>query len=128
MTKNDWYTVRDLIKKLFLISNQLIDYIAVYEILDLSMCGRSNKSISNAIDTDEDYVVEVLNEFLDFPGFEEDLDFYPITLYIKSKGSFNMFETLCCTVDYYGDIELLYESCKKLVDIKKEVDRFYAKQ
>lgn len=124
----DWYFIRSFIKRKFNIDETIVDYIAVIDILELCVAGKSNTSICRILDLDKEYLDEVLTDYLSFKGLETDLDFYPIIVYEKARGSQNTFETLCYTLDYFENLDELYNACMSYLEVKKEVDKFYAKQ
>jgi hypothetical protein len=90
---------------------QLLDYIAVYDIIRLVVSGTSNRDISEILNETEDYIESVVLEFLEFSGYKENLDFSPILQYQRliNKGKQYPF----------------FPQCEKFLEIKRRVDLYY---
>jgi hypothetical protein len=129
MINNDWPTFRKLFARFFDVPESVVDSIAVYEIVELCLFGKSNTEISSKLDIPIECVEKILVERIDFIGFIEDLDFSPVVVYEKYKD----FDAFCGVLYYYGFMldsvtEKLFVGCKELQKMKKEIDKFYAKQ
>jgi|WetSurMetagenome_2_1015567.scaffolds.fasta_scaffold271736_2 hypothetical protein len=92
---------------------QLLDYIAVYDIIRLVVSGTSNRDIADILYESEDYVESVTLEFLDFSGYKENLDFSPILQYQRLINR--------------GKQYPFFSQCERFLDIKRKVDDYYAR-
>lgn len=73
----DWDITASILEDKLGIPRQVLDYIAVKDILLLCSSGSSNATISQFLNTDLNYVVEVIEEVFLFQGWSEDLDINP---------------------------------------------------
>lgn len=121
---NEWKLLQAFYKNHFGISPDLLDKIAVEPLLEDCASGRSNQFIANKYDTDLEYVSEVLDEFLDFEGWENDLDVNPLMIYGSLDADFSYYKsvikTVSCLVNQ-SDILLSYGICRKYTKIRKEI-------
>lgn len=124
-----WTMFRKFYARKFGISEKMVDLIASYEILKLSVSGYSNKRISNRLLVSATDVQDSLLEFLDFFGWDFDLDFSPISLYNKSKGVFMAYDQeismLTGRLSDYEAVRKSFEICEKFSKLKEKVDMFY---
>lgn len=74
--------------------------------------GFSNKNVASMVGLDEKYIQGACETFLEFSGWEEDLDYSPWYKY-KSK---------LLTKEENSDIIRI---CEKYEDYRKELDEFY---
>jgi len=102
----------------------VVDYIAVRDILFSCISGISNESIANFFHMDEEYVQEVLIEFLHFDGLEEDLTIRPYLFYKKSV---NHVDFALQIHDIVPDADLIVElfyACEVFDKIKEEIIKY----
>lgn len=126
MIDEHWDQFTTILSKLFKVDKHIIDLIAVQEVLILIASGYSNKSVSRRLEMEEDYVSEVCQEFLKFPGYEEDLDINPYFAFRRSV-SFDdfVFEIKLLTKVLDKDCIVWYNVSEEYDKIRKEVDSFY---
>lgn len=131
LVDKDWGKILDYIESTIHVPRQIIELIAVKDILALCASGVSNIKISTFLETDEEYVSSVLSEFLGFNGWKEDLDFNPYSIYtnLVSNGYLGIdnFEREIKTISpfYSSDRstnEVMYNVCKDLYEIEREVE------
>jgi hypothetical protein len=92
---------------------QLLDYIAVYDIIRLVVGGSSNREIADVLCETEDYIETVAYEFLGFNGYKDSLDFSPIKQYqrLVNKGKQYPF----------------FPQCEKFLEIRRKVENYYGR-
>lgn len=127
MANAEWAKFKLLFSDLFKVDSRMADLIAVQEILLFCVSGRSVRSISLYLNVSEEYVREVLYEFLKFQGFEYDLDLSPISVFKRHK-DFDSFvieiQTLSpVTID--KEFIIWYNICNKYDSIREEIAKFY---
>lgn len=118
----NWEVIQKIYKELFGVEPEVINFIAVKDILRLCCYGMSSKRISSELFVGEEYVTDVLIEYFDFGGWEETLEINPLSLY-NSTIEFSDF------VKYIEDfaedsinknlIHAAYEMCKKYEKLKE---------
>lgn len=128
MTLNsNWDYIRKTLASFLFCKEELIDLIAVYPVLELSLFGKSNQYISDTLDLSINDVSTILQEFLGISGSFQNLDFSPIIISEK----YNDCDEFMQEMEYMGlyvQTDALYYACKRLKEYKKEIDQFYAKQ
>lgn len=92
---------------------RILELVAIYDILELAVAGYCNKSVAMRLGMQEDYVSEVIQDYLDFPGFYEDQDINLITADLES-------------LPLDKDKDLCYNVYNKFTVIRKELDEYYA--
>ncbi len=106
----------------------ILDYIAVQEILRLHATGLSYKRIAIIVESDEDYILDTIISFLDASPFKDDLDFNPLFIY-ESSSNYDEFRSKCkispVTSEY--DISNSWDSCRVYLRLAKTVEEYYAK-
>lgn len=113
--KNEWELLRNSLSALSGVKPQLLDYIAVYDILKLCAEGKCNTIISNELNEDIPYIQSVLEEFFQFSGFHKDLDFNSRLWYNRYKyNSYAYLQTARC-----WDLTSSPEDLRKSFDINK---------
>jgi hypothetical protein len=128
MENRKWNLFTEYVNKEFGVSCELLNYIAVEEILLCCATGLSNKTISNICNCKEKYIIEVLNEFFNFDGWEEDLDVNILHLYESSGKLIDSYEILIKMISsvYESiDIKKSYDICKKYEEIIKRINKYY---
>ncbi len=126
MTKT-WEMIQTMYKKLHGIPPRVVDYMAVEPIVKLCADGRSNSFISRKLNLDISYVSFTLKEFLRFPGWEEDLDISPLSVYNLSYRDFIVYKTnmrsLSSTIDK-NTINKSFNICRSYHTIRKEIEEY----
>jgi hypothetical protein len=125
---SSWQTVIDFYKIAFGIPEKVVNFLAVYEILESCCTGMSNDTIAKYLSEDSDYVKGVLIEFLNFRGWDKDLDISPLFVYNKVSG---MKELYWASVMAIPDliprsyVEKSYSICNKFLKIERMINKYY---
>ena len=108
-------------------SSDIIEYIAVFEILRRSVCGQSNSDISRILKLPPYYVFSTLQEFLKFGGWDQELFISPMAYYVRSNGNEQNFIQEISQLGFPSKdyVKTMFQICKKFEQIKKDVDKFY---
>ena len=128
MSSKRWKLFTEYVSNEFGISEELLNYIAVEEILSCCVTGLSNKTISNICNCDVRYVKEVLNDFFEFDGWKEDLDINTYYLYESSGKMIDSYKMLIKTLSSASDdinIDKSFYICKRYEEILKKVNEYY---
>lgn len=127
MENKGWIKFRKFYSELYHIKNSLVDMIAVYEILLFCASGRSNKTIARFLDMEEDYVSDVLEEFISFRGFEYDLDLNPSSIFDRVENFEEFVNEVKLVSPLSVDTELIlwYSVCTRFNSIRERIDKFY---
>lgn len=128
MGEQRWLKIKDILKGLLGVPEQVLDYVAVEEILKLCASGLSNETISRQLNMDEFYVEDVLDEFFEFDGWEVDLDVNPWFIYKKDVRNQSAFEYRVNTLtDLMDDLKMkeAYHVCSMYQRIREEIDKYY---
>lgn len=88
----DWDYLKTLLEDKLGIPGNVLDYIAVKDILQLCASGSSNQNISRFTNVDLDYVTSTIREFLLFDGWIDDCDLNPYMTYQSCQGVYSDFE------------------------------------
>jgi hypothetical protein len=128
--QTNWEIFRKYYSELFGVSLELVDILAVYDVLRMCACGYANYRISKKTKLDIFYIEETLLTYYDFYGWNFDLDFSPIALYNRSNDNINRFEEeirmTSNRVDE-GFIKRMFEISQRFTKIKGEVEEFYGR-
>jgi len=84
-----WETIKEFYMEKFGTEENLVELMSNYDILLACVSGVSNAKICYHLDISEETLVNVLNEYLSFNGWETDLDVNPYMLYKKSGKSYS---------------------------------------
>lgn len=109
---------------------QVLDFIAVHEILELFCKGYSNKEISYRTDCDETYITDTLIEFLFTTGFSRDTGFDAREMYRRYKYNQYSYIVVCRQLDttMSEDVyKLLFKANTTLDIIESEITNFYGR-
>lgn len=123
--QNIWEEIKKIINKNTGISMEIVELLSVDEILKQCVFGLSVSHIANYIDQNEKYVREVLLAFLDFEGWNEDLDFSPIACYNRS----NTREEFSEDVKSFSHVTntcgfiFMYDLCRKYKEIEERIKK-----
>lgn len=119
-----WEKVKDLINERTGLSFEILDLLAVNEILLQCVQGLSVTHIARYIEQDEQYVRDVLMEFLDFGGWEVDLDFSPIVVYNRcvDKKEFINDVDIFSPFTYSDDVSMSYDLCEKYKILERKLE------
>jgi hypothetical protein len=132
MESKEWKLVRLFNEKYLRIPPVLSDYIAVKDILRLSVSGLSNMTIMRQLDEGKEYVEQVLHHFLEFEGFDKDLDFNPYIFYSRNNKNFTLFKDEISRIsgvsdDFYFLLNL-FRICIIFDEIDKKIMDYYKKE
>jgi hypothetical protein len=124
-------TLWDYIKSIYMnkhgIPEVVVDMIAVEPILRHCVTGYSISKIVRYTLMQRKYVKTVLNEYFEFDGWTDDLDFSPIAFYNRSHGSIVRFEEEIKMVSSIENdmMAFLFFICKRYKDIVEEIDKHH---
>lgn len=119
-----WEVIQSLYQKYFNIPPRIVDLMAMEPILEECANGICTLTISRKFDLPVEYVEEVLEECLNFPGWKEDLDISPLSVYNGLGGDYNFYKSTIKTVSNIttkAQIQLSYSVCRKFNKIRKEL-------
>ena len=128
MENKRWKSFIEYINSTLGIPITILNYITVSDILLGCVTGLSNSTISKKYNCSDEYIVGVLNEFLDFKGWTNDLDINIYFMYNNADKNLNAFRLLVTTITPLindKEINISYNICKKYDIIIKEVNKFY---
>lgn len=117
-----WDVIKAFYNYKFNIPPEYIEYIACEPILSKCVEGFSNVSIAKRFNLPVDYIKEIIIEFLDFLGWDFDLDFSPIAVYKNSNENYDLFYQnvlMTSSVSSNENIYLLFNICKKFSILSK---------
>jgi hypothetical protein len=128
-------TVWDLVKKYyqdtFNVPPRYLDLAACIDILRLCVEGYGNLTISRRLKLPVDYIEDVLYDFLNFYGWDADLDISPIAIYNLSANDFEYYRQrfLMLSPFYYNDrlIKKSFKVCQRYKELLKELEDLYDK-
>jgi hypothetical protein len=123
-----WDLIKYYYQKTFNIPPRYIELVSVMPILEKSIEGFGNRTISRAFNVPVDYVEDVLIDFLCFIGWDEDLDLSPIGVYNTCLGNYTCFYEKILSSSMLIEIEkipFLFKLCKRFVELKKELEALY---
>jgi hypothetical protein len=123
MINSLWSHIKKFHSKRTGIPEEIVEYIAVFEILRLCVTGISNTTISEMLELEEYYVKENLIEYLDYPGFSANLSFSPYRFYKVARGNFELFMLHVMGTHQMtpGTALLLHTICDKVSEIESEI-------
>lgn len=137
MTKvnESWGKILELIESRIEVPKNIIELVAVKDILTLCASGVANHKIASVLQHDTFYVKSVLKEFIDFDGWPYDLDINPYTIYSNlmnreysyEKDMFKDFKQEINLISPYMNDEILilnaFTISKKLWSIEQEIEK-----
>lgn len=122
-----WDYIQFLYKKYHNIPPRIVDMMSTINIFELCASGLSNKTISNKLELPEEYIESVLNEFINFPGWKQDLDISPIMVYNSYNGSYAYFRDtipIVSSVTTRSEINKAYKACRQYDIMRKEIQKY----
>ena len=128
MDRTVWDYIKEFYKVNHNIPEEILDYIAIYDIAYSSCSGISNEDIAELYKFTHDYVKGILIEFLDFNGWNFTLDMSPILVYNRVNGNRELFDAyMMAVVSLIGrqNIGKAYSICQRLMEIREEIDKAY---
>ncbi len=122
-----WELIKRIYQEKLNIPSDVIEYVAIMDILKLCACGYCNKHISRVTRHDMQYIESVLMEVFGFRGFQSDMDFSPIAIYTKCNKKLVFYTELSVISDKNIKlVEFLYALCSKYTQIKSYVDKYWS--
>ena len=123
-----WDYIKDIYSRKFNIPPLITDFIAVERIVYKSASGYSNRRISFAINESMEYIRQVLEDFIGFSGWDNDLDFNPLALYNRNKDNYDEYMRevsmiSSITSDFYTS--LTYKVCERYTKMKERIKEYY---
>ena len=122
-----WTKIRGLLSESSNTPELVIDYMAVTNILQMSVRGLANFKIASFNGMDEEMVKHTLFKFLGFGGWEFDLDLDPWRMFVVTNGNFELYELQILSLTNLLDcdiIQLSYKLCKKYKQIREEIKQY----
>jgi len=124
-------TLWDYIKSIYMndynIPEPVVDMIAVEPILRHCVTGYSVSKIVRYTLMQRKYVKTVINEYFEFDGWTDDLDFSPIAFYNRSQGNVVRFEEEIKMISSIKNdmIAFLFFICKQYREIVEEIEKYH---
>lgn len=129
MNNEVWDYVAKLYERNFGVSRKTLDLVAVDPILKMCVEGYSNRRIANSLfRSDVKYVEKSLVEFMDFYGWDYDMDISPWAVYNRSNDDYNNFyQEMITSSPYVSDsnIKISFYLCRRYKTIRKEIKERY---
>ena len=114
-------------KKAWNIPEKVTRVLFDYAILVACEHGKGIKTIARELETTEDDIKQVLDTYLGFPGWEDDLDLDPAVLYerfpYKKYMYYSEFRRIS-PATAKGIIWTSYEVCEKIIKLRKVLDTY----
>ena len=124
----DWDYLRTLLEEKLNIPGEILDYIAVKDILQLCASGSSNANIARFTNVEIEYVEQTLKEFFHFEGWRDDCDLNPFVLYKTCDGIWEDFEKeVTILYPYYTELEKtkLYLIASTYSKIEQDTEKYW---
>lgn len=124
----NWTPIRNYLSSCVGVKPQLLDYIAVYDILKLCCEGKSNSRIANELDEPQFFIQQIIEEFFQFGGFKNDLDFNVRVWYSKHKYNKYLYMQTARSLDLTSTTEDLRKSfdINKIFEIiERKINEYY---
>lgn len=121
-----WDSIKKIYKVNFNISENIIEYYSVLDVLKKCVSGYSNLRISFGLKDNIKYIRELLYEFIGFSGWDYDLDFSPIAVYNRCDNNYERYRQdviMVSSVTSDSIIELSFLLCKKYKEIERIIDK-----
>jgi hypothetical protein len=125
---NVWELIQKLYQKKHGIPPEVLDLIAVKPILMKCASGYSVARIAAATGNPVKYVIEVLNDYFNFPGWDDDLDFNPLAIYNRCNGDFFRYDLevqMASPIAKGSVIGMTFALCRGYCEYKKEIEKYY---
>ena len=123
-----WKIFKSKFKELYKdVNPEILDYIAVEDILLNHLCGISLDRILETYQLSEEYVTMVLKEFIGLSPRKFGLDFNPYNVYKNVAIGQDKFIEIIESKEIEEDSKALYSACIVFEDISKSIDDFYLK-
>jgi hypothetical protein len=123
---NSYETIRKIYVDKLGIPENVVDLIAVQDVLKFCAIGISNEEISSLLQIDEDAVEDILKAYYSFNGWIEDLDLNVYSVYLRNTSFQGYSEDVKLVSGTISDkaIKDSYEICYKYNEIRKEIERY----
>ena len=124
-----WEFTKDFYEKELGVPKEVVEYLAVIDVISLVASGHSNHTISNTLEKmNELYIESICRKFLGFEGWKQDLD---VNTYFVYKNTGRNFDAFYAQVDnltpLFTDaiITKAFEICGRFEYMKKEIKKHY---
>lgn len=91
MNRTYWDFLRDTYAEATGLPTYVVEYLSVLPIIQYAVMGLSTKWIAKRMKVPYDYVESVLIEFLEFTGWDINLEFSPIAIFYQCEKDRDMF-------------------------------------
>lgn len=119
-----WEDFKSYFEDRFKISGQVLDNIAVYDVLLMFLSGLSNTDIADSVELDIQTISDILMDYFGFAGWDElqEVSYWFLFNFTETKEDFLMFLK---NYNIKYDPEKLYYMCILLKKIEVELDKWY---
>ena len=114
----DWQETKHALAELSGVSEEIVEYISVIDLLTMHVTGLSNKDIADNLGIDEEAVRDTLLEYFDTEGFNSQQSGYYFVFNLV-QGNKDKF------LEHFEGQEDIYERCKKVKEITEVLDEYY---
>jgi hypothetical protein len=127
---SDWESVKRFYVEQFGVDPELVDMVAMGDVLLLSVSGSSNSSISKFLNIDKKVVKEILDTVLDFEGWKEDIEINPYSIFtnllrnnqLNSSSFVREINSIERNIKM-EDISKMYRICSIFCTIERRIDQ-----
>lgn len=110
ITNNSWRFLQAYLDYFQEVPPFVLDFLAIEEIIKYCISGISNKTIALSLDISEELIKDILEKFLEFSGWEEDLDISPMFFYNSSYGIYLLYRNKIEEVSPVTTEEIILQS------------------
>lgn len=120
-----WSQVKNLYKEKFGMPPRLVDYLASSEFIFLCAKGLSVDTIARRFSFGRDYISFCIKEFLNFEGWEHDLDFSPIDFYFRYN-NFDEYkkEVLIFSIEDEKSVNKSYNVSRRFCELERKLEKY----
>ncbi len=124
---DSWIAIKQLCKARFQVDPTVLDYIAVYDVLELGARGKSNKVIEVMTGFDSEYIQATLEEFYSFSGLSMNIKVDVRSVYQRHKYNKYRFISFIRSADPVEEtvLQKLYYANQYLDKIERLIDDYY---
>lgn len=125
---SSWKDVVDFYRTNLRVPETVVNYLAVYDILEASCTGVSNEDIAGEMSVEVKYVKDTLIEFLNFRGWDKTLDISPLFVYNKTKGIKELYWAAVMAIPDImpkSYVDKSFTICKRFIKIERTIDKYY---
>lgn len=125
--ENNWTDFRRKYSDMFKIPEDVVDLMAIEDILLFCVSGRSNSTISIFLSMDIPYIEKAISSVFVFNGFEKDLDFNCFSVYNTCNKDYETYAKMVAE-KYIIPTELIaftFGMCHKFDEIERRINSYY---